>query len=71
MACDSMYQKVQYVQLTLFPPVHFDLVITCKEGVGGGGGVWKGGVKLFPSYSFLDRELLFIDVKLGTYISIK
>ena len=45
------------VQLTQFPSTHFDLVIIY-------GGV---GMKLFPSYFFLDRELLFIDLKRGTH----
>ena len=51
-----MYQRAQHVQSTLFPPMYFDLVIA---DVG-----W--GETSLP-YLFVDRELLLIDLKLGTH----
>ena len=56
MACNSMYQMALSLQLTLFPPTYFDLVMA--DGV---------GVKLTPSYFFEDSQRRFIDLKLGTY----
>ena len=49
---NSMYQKTHLIQLTLFPPRNR------LRGV---------GVKLSPSCFFLDKKLLFIDLKLGTH----
>ena len=61
-ACNSIYQKAQYVQLILFPPTYFDLLIAYggeskimlifSSFLGGGGG---------------DRELLFIELNRGTH----
>ena len=55
-----MYQIAQQVQLTLFPLTYLDLVIA-NEG--------RRRVELLPPYFFLDRELLLIDLKLGTHLS--
>ena len=55
-AINSKYQTAQQVQFTTFPPRYFDLVIS--------GDGWELN---YPHHTFfLERELLFIDLKLGT-----
>ena len=60
-ACNSIYQKAQYVQLILFPPTYFDLLIA-----------YGGEIQfmlIFPSFlgGEGDRELLFIELNRGTH----
>ena len=57
MACNSMSQKAQQVQLTLFPPTYFDMVMA--------DGRWE---RNYPHlYFFPNRKVLFVDMKLGTH----
>ena len=60
-ACNSIYQKAQYVQLILFPPTYFDLLIA-----------YGGESKIMLIFSSFfggegDRELLFIELNRGTH----
>ena len=60
-----MLKQWLIVQLGLFLPMYFDCLLAYRgwthnhfQGV---------GVKLSPSYFFLDWKLLFTDMKLGTH----
>ena len=63
MACKSMYQEAQSVQLIIFLPTYFNCLLAYRRWVYNC--LQRVGVK-FPSYFFLGSELLFIDLRLGT-----
>ena len=53
-----MYWKIQYVQLTLFPPTYFDLVIAY--------GVWEWN---YPHYIFFWLEYYLLTWNLAHILS--
>ena len=65
MACKSMYQEAQSVQLIIFLPTYFNCLLAYRRWVYNC--LQRVGVK-FPSYFFLDIDyFLFIDLKLGRH----